>query len=838
MKSGILGLAVALVLVSGRGESAEAGAAGTDEPQLIRVLQSGATPQEKDAACAQLKRIGTEACIPGLATLLADEQLSHSARYALESLSSPQAGAALVHALDTTSGLTRVGIIDSLAVRREAQSVPPLAKLLSAQQEAAAARGDETKAAAAYALGEIATPAAVQALEIAQRTSSSPGHDSCVDALLRSANRWLTGGKTSEARALFRRIYAAETNEPVRIAAHAGLLRAAGPEAQALFTESLTGAAGPKRTAALQLVPGAEFPGAERTFLNLLPRVSPQVQISLIEGLVQRRDYAAAPAIAALARNSRGAVRVAALRALGRLGDDSIVLLLAEAAASGDAEEQAVARQALVELLLGIPTAAMLARLAVTGPKVQAELARALGERADSAAVPKLLQLAREDSDSVRQAALRALATLADERDVVALVHLVVDGKNETARSEAVEALSAVLQRLQSMNRHVDLAPLVGALEDSPAPVRISLLPVCSGLSDARTRLALRNASADSDPGIRQAAMHALCDTHDAELLPDVLKIARTAPEENLRALATAACVRLTSQEEGARLSNAARLVPLKELLTGNPSAAQKRMVLAGLAEIADSEALALSAALLDEAGVQAEAARAVIKIAPTLPGADASVTAALKKVLALATDAATHQAAEAVLKQVHSRVEFITSWMVAGPYRQAGKDYAALFDIAFAPEDGSAQGAASPPASPSEAGAPSKETTDVNWRPLPAGADPSRPGVMDLLKHLGGEQCVAYARTRIYSESKQAALLELGSDDGVKVWLNGEMVHAHNVARPLQPGSDKANVNLNAGWNELRLKVTQNNLGWEFCVRVVKPDGSHMEGLKFAAAP
>ena len=822
-------------------QCASLSAAGADEAQLIRVLQSDASPHEKDAACARLKRIGTAECIPALAALLTDGQLSHSARYALESMASPQASAAFVRALDSTSGLTRAGIINSLAVRREPTAVPALAKLLADQ------RDKESEAAAAYALGEIATPDAVRALETTARTSSGPNHDASVDALLRSANRWLAAGKTADTRALFQRVYTAETNGPIRIAAYTGVLRAAGTEAPALFAQSLSGPAGRSRTAALQLVREADFRGAGETFANLLPRVSSQVQVGLIEGLALRGDTVAAPAIAALASNSRGAVRLslrgetvaapaiaaaasdnrgavrlAALKALGRLGDDSVVSLLAEAAATGNAEEQAAARQALVELHRGIPTDVLLALLTSSNPKVQAELARALGQRSEYVAVPKLLQLAREDSGSGRQAALHALATLANLQDLAALVQLVVDGRNDTARAQAAETLSAALQRVQTRNERVDLAPLAKAMEENPPAVRISLLPVYSSLSDPRTRRILQNSIADPDAGVRSAAIHAICDTRDVELLPDVLKIARTAPEENFRALATAACVRLTSQEEGAKLSSASRLAPLKELLSGNPSATQKRMILAGLAEVPDPEALALSARLLDEAGVQAEAARAVIKIAPTLPGTDAHATAALKKVIASTTDAATRQAAEAALKQIHARTEYITTWQVAGPYRETGKDYAALFDIVFAPE-------------PVTAG---KESPDVNWRPLPPGSDPARPGVMDLLKAVGGEQCVAYARTRIYSESKQSALLEMGTDDGVKVWLNGELVHAHNVARPLQPGSDKANVNLNAGWNDLLLKVTQNNLGWEFCLRVLKPDGSHLDGLQFAGGP
>ena len=66
----------------------------SEEQQLIGVLQSSQSPRDKDAACARLKRIGTEQSIPALAALLTDEQLSHSARYALESMPSAKAGQA------------------------------------------------------------------------------------------------------------------------------------------------------------------------------------------------------------------------------------------------------------------------------------------------------------------------------------------------------------------------------------------------------------------------------------------------------------------------------------------------------------------------------------------------------------------------------------------------------------------------------------------------------------------------------------------------------------------------------------------------------------------------
>src|SRR2546430_8582866 len=63
----------------------------SQEQKLIQVLESESSAREKDAACVQLKRIGTAQCVPALSALLLDEQLSHSARYVLEAMSAPQA---------------------------------------------------------------------------------------------------------------------------------------------------------------------------------------------------------------------------------------------------------------------------------------------------------------------------------------------------------------------------------------------------------------------------------------------------------------------------------------------------------------------------------------------------------------------------------------------------------------------------------------------------------------------------------------------------------------------------------------------------------------------------
>ncbi|MEE8428222.1 MAG: hypothetical protein V3S33_01805, partial [Gammaproteobacteria bacterium] len=89
-----------------------------EEQELIAILQSSAGAAEKCAACQQLRIYGTAESIPALAALLGEERVGHAARYALEGIPGPEAGAALRKALTKTSGLIKAGIINSLGWRR------------------------------------------------------------------------------------------------------------------------------------------------------------------------------------------------------------------------------------------------------------------------------------------------------------------------------------------------------------------------------------------------------------------------------------------------------------------------------------------------------------------------------------------------------------------------------------------------------------------------------------------------------------------------------------------------------------------------------------------------
>jgi hypothetical protein len=121
-----------------------------------------------------------------------------------------------------------------------------------------------------------------------------------------------------------------------------------------------------------------------------------------------------------------------------------------------------------------------------------------------------------------------------------------------------------------------------------------------------------------------------------------------------------------------------------------------------------------------------------------------------------------------------------------------------------------------------------------VTWRPVAGAADLSSTGVVDLAGEVAGDNCVIYLKTRVFVPTAQAVSFELGSDDGIKLWVNAEVKHANNIDRGVTPGEDRIKVQLNQGWNDLLAKITQNGGGCGMSLRITAADGSEIQGLRF----
>jgi chitodextrinase len=97
---------------------------------------------------------------------------------------------------------------------------------------------------------------------------------------------------------------------------------------------------------------------------------------------------------------------------------------------------------------------------------------------------------------------------------------------------------------------------------------------------------------------------------------------------------------------------------------------------------------------------------------------------------------------------------------------------------------------------------------------------------------------CAAYAHAYVYSPAAQTVNMWMGSNDGIKVWLNGNVVWFNDAYRSFRIDKDKTTVNLSAGWNRLLVKVSQATGSWGVSVKLCDSAGNPIPGLIYNPTP
>ncbi|MGI8907226.1 MAG: HEAT repeat domain-containing protein, partial [Candidatus Sumerlaeaceae bacterium] len=545
-----------------------------NEQQLIEVLESSTSLQQKNDACSKLKRLASAASVPALAALLPDKDLSHSARYVLESMQAPEAGKALQDALDKSEGLVKAGIIHSLGERGETAAATRLAPLLTYHDANVAA-------AAATVFARVGGERAADELFAAlARAGNADVRAAIADALVTTADRLLAAKKRKEALAIFEKLGATSMPDRLRKAAFVGMMSAADEgRALEMVAAALEGSDAPARQAALEFAREMNTPRVAATLSEILSRSrDASLQVAIIEAMRQRGDKTAAKVLIGMTENSDALVRSAAVTALGELGDSSCVPALVRASASNDESERRAAQQALVNLRNGDVTAALVQQLAASQGEARRAVVRALSVRGDRSATGKLLDLARSGDASARTAALQALVRVARNEDLAAIARL-LDSGDSALRVDVAGALVKTCARLQGEGGKVNAEPIVHALQSANADVLMALLPAAGMLGEPRLHHELRGALKSSQPRVRASAVKALCVARDAVLFPDLLNLTKEAEDPNVRVQAMRQCLRLAN----ATTSDSApeqRVSLLEQILAVAPRPEEKRAVL------------------------------------------------------------------------------------------------------------------------------------------------------------------------------------------------------------------------------------------------------------------
>jgi hypothetical protein len=94
--------------------------------------------------------------------------------------------------------------------------------------------------------------------------------------------------------------------------------------------------------------------------------------------------------------------------------------------------------------------------------------------------------------------------------------------------------------------------------------------------------------------------------------------------------------------------------------------------------------------------------------------------------------------------------------------------------------------------------------------------------------------ESVAYANVYVYSPTARAAKLLLGSDDGIRTWLNGSLIYSNDRYGGWTEDEFEVDISLQEGWNQLLCKVSQGGGGFSFSARICDPAYASFPDLEY----
>ncbi|MBL1215888.1 MAG: hypothetical protein D8M59_00150 [Planctomycetes bacterium] len=810
------------------------------EQALIGLLNAnGSTLDARRFACRQLAVIGGNGAVDLLCTKLLDDELSDMARYALDRIPSARVDEALAAALPGLSGASLIGTLNTMGNRGNSTVQGAILSRISDGVS------DDERVAAIGALGKVGTAnVPVEYIQSAffahaDTPSSAMGRASAQAMLVlaeRLANTETEQSNPELAASLFAQLYDAKAYpRHVRAAGLTGLCRHFGNDARAVDPVLSLLDHSPdewwQNTAARMIV--YEMPGDEITrglgssLRSRLWTVGGKVR--MIQALADRGNPRGLGPVyntmMSLRPDDPDEVLMACIQAISTLGGaESVPALLAISSGKcpqGERPEAIVS--AAREALLHLPGSDLKRTLDVLIHSLESrstgvcmEAARALGGRGVTEATEPIAELLMRPEPKVRTVAWAALAKLADASRVAELgaryVRIDLD-----ADADEVETAAATMQQLcaQSADPDQDVTLVLDKVESDNVACVIRSLEVCAWLGGDEALDAVRTTlNQSSDPAIRLSTLRAMCSWKDAAPLEEVFLIASKTDDLDMHAVAFEGYLRLLAlpSKRSARIDAALykRAVPIAV------NDEEHRALLAGLAGVRHELAAEVAESYLQRETLRTDGAVCMIRVAGRFGDlfAEQALAVINKAVRACPGNEEVRLLAGETVNHIERRRDYVSDWLYSGPHTKDQTGGGNLINVPFKPEPGGTEG------------------PDVTWQPVPEEA--ILDGVIvDFLRFIPGSDRCIYLKTGVWSEREREVRFELGSDDGVKVWLNGDVIHNNNAMRGLSLGQDVVNTTLKEGWNTLLLKITQGGGDWRAACRIRSTDGFHVDGLR-----
>jgi HEAT repeat protein len=571
--------------------------------RLAALLESDqTTAAARQHICNQLRQAGTAAEVPLMAKLLLREESSEMARHVLQAIPGDESLAALRGATDTLQGKFLIGVINSLAARKDLASVPKLQALANNEDK-------DVAAAAVWALGAIG-PVDGAGLDVVLKTATGPLPLRLAVPLLRFAESQASQGKTEQAALIYAKLSQKGQAAGVRRAALLAQLPKEGEPLQKAILAWLGGDDLDQRKVAASRLAALSDAQLGKAMASL-PGLPVDSQRALIEVLAARRGEQVLPIILKMAKSDQADLRIVGVRCLGEIGDASVIPVLVDSlAVKGDVAR--AAQQALISLPRKEVSEAMLAALNAR-PEIRVPVIDVLKALRCYEAIDPLIVIASQNDAEVYGPALDGLRGIADpdETDIPRLVKLLLNTKAGRQREEVEKTILIVCEKAPANDDRAKI--VLAALANIDAADAPKYLPLLGRLGGAQAMAMIEPALTSTNAEVRDAAVRAICNWPNGDVADRLLKFAAGENKE-YRRMALRAYVRVISlkadrpeQQTLDMLQNAMKLAVAAE---------DRQLILERASTVRTLEAVEWIASFLDDPAVNQAACRAIVELA------------------------------------------------------------------------------------------------------------------------------------------------------------------------------------------------------------------------------
>jgi HEAT repeat protein len=538
--------------------------------------------QNKAFIISQLELVGHDDAISCLQGFLADPKLADPAARALVKINSPAAKAALLGGLSNASGPAKLSIVEALGNSRTKEAAQPINAL-------AAGSDQNLVKVSLFALAYIADPSSETVMvAAAEKSGYKFENTNATAAALLYAETLLENGNTALAGKIAMQIWEKSfANDQVHIRTAA--LKVIVGLNKENSTRVLLDAIGDKnmeyRIAVLKFAAPYLTPTTSLLWVNKLKKVEPAAKAEIINMFGENNIQEALPAILKLLKSKDEEIRIAAINAAAKIGQDQVIDELLNVMGKGTPTDVMVVSNAILRMKGNGITAKVAAFIPNATPDVQVALINVLAARAANDQLSAIFSQLKNKDVQVRKAAFVALQQTVTSENLPQLFTLLNETSDQTELIQVQAAAVAALKNKKDNSQQVDL---------------VSLKAVSDAFNTGNAEM-------------KKTSIDALSAWKDASSAEELIKISRQTTDSTYLSSALKGYLGLIKE---ANYTAEQRLLLLREAMDAAKTPTQQQQILKAAEQAKSINALIFAGKYLDNQALQQASANTVMNIA------------------------------------------------------------------------------------------------------------------------------------------------------------------------------------------------------------------------------